>query len=216
MTHSRKFDADGHLFDEVYANSRGKDPASIPWINAKPHPLVATWLDDQRSLGAERTGQRALVVGSGLGDDANALAELGWRVTAFDYSPQAIDWSRKRFPDSPISWHVANLFALPESWRRRYDLVVEVHTIQALPVTRRQGTIQAIIDTVASDGTLLVVTMTRDIRQPLRGRPWPLTEQELRSIEHDGLNEVDRVTIPSASPEQPGRVRATFQRHQAG
>lgn len=216
MTHTPEFDLDGRLFDEVYANARGNDPASIPWIHARPHPMVSSWLDHPDVRNANHTGQRALVVGSGLGDDAIALASHGWQVTAFDYSPHAIAWSRERFPDSTVDWHVKNVFALPESWRRRFDLVLEVHTIQALPVTRRQTTIQAITDTVATGGTLLVVTMTRDIQQPLRGRPWPLTELELRSIERHEMNEVDRVTIPAASPDQPGRVRATFQRRHTG
>lgn len=216
MSPAPEFDIDGRLFDEVYANAHGKDPASIPWIHARPHPLLAAWLDQPEVRNADHTGQRALVVGTGLGDDAIALANHGWQVTAFDYSPHAISWSRERFPDSNVDWRVENVFALPESWRGRFDLVLEVHTIQALPVTRRQATIQAITDTVAMGGTLIVVTMTRDIRQPLRGRPWPLTEQELRSIERHGLSEVDRVTIPAGTPEQPGRVRATFQRRHTG
>lgn len=212
MTDHRDFDADGHLFDEVYANARDKDPISIPWINARPHPFLSSWLDDRQAGGANHAGQRALVVGSGLGDDANALAERGWEVTAFDYSSGAVEWSKERFPEAAVSWHVANLFALPPSWGRAFDLVVEIHTIQALPVTRRQATIRAITDNVAENGELVVVTMTRDIRQPLRGRPWPLTQQELHSIERYGLAETDRVTIPPDAPGRPGRVRATFRR----
>ncbi|MDZ7952448.1 hypothetical protein [Nostoc sp. DedQUE09] len=36
------------------------------------------------------SGQKALVIGCGLGDDAEALAHLGFEVTTFDISPTAM------------------------------------------------------------------------------------------------------------------------------
>ncbi len=213
MTQPPTNDPDGRLFDDIYAQLRGKDPATVPWTNAEPHPLFASWLRGETKRGLVIGGQRALVIGSGLGDDANALAALGYAVTAFDYSPHAIDWARQRFPDAQVDWHVADLFALPESWRREFDLVVEVYTIQALPVTRRQDTIRAITDTVAPGGSLVMVALTRDVRDPLRARPWPLTEQEVASIERHGVVETDRVVEPPRAAGQPGRVRAVFHRN---
>lgn len=208
-------DPDGRLFDDIYAQFRDKDPASVPWAHGRPHPMFVSWLEAEQARGVNRTGQSALVVGSGLGDDANALAELGWQVTAFDYSPRAIAWAKERFPASTVAWHVADVFALPDEWQHTFDLVVEIHTIQALPVTRRQDTIQAITDTVAAGGSLIVVALTRDARQPLRGRPWPLTDWELRSIERQGVVEVDHVFVPPAAAGQPGRIRATFRRQKS-
>lgn len=212
MTHPPTNDPDGHLFDDIYALFRGKDPASVPWANARPHPLFASWLHGETERGIVAAGKRVLVIGSGLGDDANALAAVGWDVTAFDYSPHAIDWARHRFPDAEVDWRIDDLFALPGSWRRAFDLVVEIHTIQALPVTRRQATIRAITDTVGVGGSLLVVALTRDVRDPFRGRPWPLTELEIASIERHGVVETDRVIEPPRAAGQPGRVRAVFKR----
>lgn len=205
-------DPDGRLFDDVYARCRDADPAAVPWANGKPHPMFGSWLEQELGRGADRTAQRALVVGAGLGDDANALTSLGCQVTAFDYSPHAVAWARERFPDAPIDWHVADLFALPDPWRQAFDIVVEVHTIQALPVTRRQETIRAITHTLAAGGSLIVVALTRDVRQPLRGRPWPLTELEIASIRWYGVDETDRTVAPPTAPDQPGRIRATFRR----
>lgn len=213
MTHLPADDPDGTSFDQIYAQFREKDPAAVPWVSGRPHPLFGQWLEEERARLIDRTGQRALVVGSGLGDDAIALAELGCQVTAFDYSPHAIAWAKERFPNSPVEWHVADLFALPDSWQRAFDLVLEIHTIQALPVTRRQATIGAITGTVASGGLLIVVAFTRDVRDALRGRPWPLTELEVRSIEQYGLVETDRIVVPAEGPGQPGRIRAMFERH---
>ncbi len=213
MTQPPTNDPDGRLFDDVYAQFRGKDPTRVPWANARTHPLFASWLYSETARDLNIGGQRALVIGSGLGDDANALAALGWEVTAFDYSPHAIEWARQRFPDARVDWQVADLFALPGSWRRAFDLVVEVHTIQALPVTRRQETIRAITDPLALGGSLVVVALTRDVRDPLRGRPWPLTTLEVTSIERHGVVETDRVIESPRGPGQPGRVRAVFHRN---
>lgn len=205
-------DPDGRLFDDIYAQLRGKDPSAVPWANGRPNTLFASWLHRESQRGAAANGKRALVIGSGLGDDANALAARGYDVTAFDYSPHAIDWARQRFPDASVDWRVADLFALPRSWRQAFDLVVEIHTIQALPVTRRQDTIRAISDTLAPGGSLVMVAMTRDVRDPLRGRPWPLTEAEVDAIEWHGIIETDRAVVVPIRPGQPGRVRAEFRR----
>ena len=51
-------------------------------------------------------------------------------MTAFDLSPTAIEWCRKRFPQSSVKWVVANLLESPAEWRQRFDLVVEINTLQ--------------------------------------------------------------------------------------
>jgi SAM-dependent methyltransferase len=209
MTDQNRQDTDEQLFDGYYANARGGDLHTIPWAYGAPHPHVVEWLGrDQPATGRDR----ALVIACGLGDDAELLAARGWRVAAFDSSPTAIAWARDRFPDSPVDYRVANLFDLPAEWRQAFDLVIEVHTIQALPVTRRQETIAAIAGTVAPGGRLVVVTMTRDVNIPLRGRPWPLTDTELDSIGRHGLEREDRWVGRDPAPQALGRVRYVYTR----
>jgi len=147
-------------------------------------------------------------VGSGLGDDAEALAARGWKVTAFDASESAIAWSRERFPGSAVDYRVANLFSPPPEWSAAFDLVVEVHTIQALPPTRRQDTIAHIADMVAPGGTLFVVTFLRDVHTESTGRPWPLTKREIASIARHDLTEV----ASHRSKDHPGRLNVIFER----
>lgn len=207
-------DPDGRHFDQAYASMRGADPSSVPWAHGKPHPTFATWLANASPPTPECN--RALVVGSGLGDDAEALSERGWNVAAFDISENALSWTRERFPDSRVDYRVANVFDLPATWRRAFDLVVEVYTVQALPVTRRQATIAAIADTVAPGGELVAIAMTRNVHVPFRGIPWPLTEAELASFEQYGLTEVERVVQDTPTPERPGLVRLSMTRSPAG
>jgi SAM-dependent methyltransferase len=120
---------------------------------------------------------RALVVGCGLGDDAELLASLGYDVVAFDYSPTAIERCRARFPGSPVEYLVADLLDPPAAWRRAFDLVLEVFTVQSLPPTVRATAIANIAGFVA--GRLLVVATQGE---PADGPPWPLTREQVTSF----------------------------------
>jgi SAM-dependent methyltransferase len=209
MSPSRQSDPDARLFDDIYAAAMDRDVTSIPWAHGTPNPFLRQWLDGRETPPAGRN--RALVIAAGLGDDAEALAAAGWDVTAFDGSGHAIAWARERFPDSAVDYRVLDLFSLPAAWTGAFDLVVEVHTIQALPPTRRQHVIGRIASTVAPGGTLFVVTFLRDVHTPLRGRPWPLTKREIASIARDGLVETGR----STAPDRPGRLNVVFERQPA-
>ncbi|HEY0637567.1 MAG TPA: class I SAM-dependent methyltransferase [Pseudonocardiaceae bacterium] len=140
--------------------------------------------DARGSSAAGAGGRTALVIGCGLGDDAEEVARRGWRVTAFDAAPTAIRWCLRRFPGSPVEYRVADLFALPDT---TYDLVVEINTIQALPPGRRPATIAAIAATVAPGGTLFVRCLAREDDTPPRGRPWPVSRAELAAFGDAGL-----------------------------
>ena len=88
-------------FERLYAMAtRGE--AVIPWADQKPNPYLEDLLD---RMGGPRGGS-ALCVGCGLGDDAEWLAWLGFRVTAFDFSPTAIDMCRGGFRGSTVDYVV--------------------------------------------------------------------------------------------------------------
>ena len=50
------------------------------------------------------SGQKAIVIGCGVGDDAEALSEAGYEVTAFDISPEAILLCKNRYPDTTVNY----------------------------------------------------------------------------------------------------------------
>lgn len=194
------------IFHEMYgAAAAGK--GGLPWDRDGPHPLLAPWARD-----LDGAGQRALVVGSGLGTDAEFIAGRGFAVTGFDVSPTAIELARARFPDSVVDYRVANLFDLPTEWTHAFDLVVEVYTVQSMPIALHAGAAAAIAQTVAAGGTLLVVaTGRRDPDVVPDGPPWPLTRAEVEAFAAGGL-EAERIeVVPSA--DDPPRWRATFRRH---
>ena len=174
-------------FEALYA-SVGDDWERVPWAQLAPRPGLVRWLDRH----PPRPGTRALVVACGLGDDAEELARRGCAVEAFDLSPTAIAAARRRFPESAVGYRVADLFALPEEWRRRFDVVVEVQTIQSLAPEFHRAAIDVIAELTAPDGHVLVRAAVRGEDEPAESRPWPLKDSELRWFEAAGLREVSR------------------------
>ncbi len=171
-------------FDALYRGAGG-DAARIPWADLRPHPELVSWLDQAGDL----TGARVVCVGCGLGDDAEEVARRGARTTAFDVSVAAVDWCRRRFPGSHVDYRVADLLALPPDWRRSFDLVVEIYTIQSLPLALRERAIAAVSDLVKPGGRAFVVCRGRDDDAPPSGPPWPLSRRELAAFGAAGLRE---------------------------
>jgi SAM-dependent methyltransferase len=177
------------FFERLYAEA-GDDWERIPWARLAPRPELVTWLDRHPPA----AGTRALVVACGLGDDAEELARRGCAVEAFDLSETAIATARRRFPDSTVDYAVADLFALPEHWRGRFAIVVEVMTVQSVPPDWHRRAIQVIAGCVAPGGHLLMRAAVRAEHEPAPSRPWPLAPSELAWWEAEGLEPAERCT----------------------
>ncbi|MBW4559335.1 MAG: class I SAM-dependent methyltransferase [Trichormus sp. ATA11-4-KO1] len=195
-------------FDILYSESNG-DVTQIPWAKLTPHPYLQDWLTSHNPQGE---GHSALVIGCGLGDDAEALAKRGYQVTAFDISPTAVDWCQQRFPDSPVTYVVADLLALPWQWHQTFDLVVESRNIQALPLSIRSTIIESVASVVANKGSLLVITRFRDTEAEPDGPPWPLSNSELAQFEKFGLDEVSRVLFYEAEQTDIKQLRMEYKK----
>ncbi len=175
-------------FEKVYATASG-DADAVPWAMERPNPYLLEWLNDTNTRG---DGTSALVIGCGLGDDAEALAQQGFDVTAFDISETAIAWCRQRFPNSSVNYHVCDLFACEGSWKKAFDFVFESRTVQSLPLKLRHATMGIVSEFVADEGTLLVVANRRETDAEPDGPPWPLSDSELKTFETCGLTEIRR------------------------
>jgi SAM-dependent methyltransferase len=171
-------------FDEVY-KAADSDASRIPWADEKPNRWLVEWLDREKLSGS---GSAAVVVGCGLGDDAEELARRGLDVTGFDISETAIGWAKRRFPDSQVQYRTADLFGLPASFEGAFDFVFEAYTLQPLPESLRSTAIASVASLAAPGGTILVVTRGRDDDEPLpEPPPWPLSRAELSVFDHAGL-----------------------------
>jgi SAM-dependent methyltransferase len=188
-------------FEPLYvAATEGR--AQIPWDRGgDPHALLVDW--------ARR--RRALVIGSGLGDDAEFIASLGFRTLAFDVAPTAVEMARSRHPGSDVDYVVGNLLDPPTEWRGTFDLVFESLTVQSMPPAVHAQAIAAISSMVAPGGTLLVIaTQARPGSQD--GPPWPLTRAEVESFAGGELRAVRIEEIPASDDPAIVRWRAEFRK----
>lgn len=212
-------------FEEIYLRA-GPDFGAIPWAALAPHPALVTWLDAGHVSPAGGTplaggtrldedrppagdtpvaaGRSALIVGCGLGDDAEETARRGYRVTAFDLSPTAIRDCLGRFPGSAVDYQLADLFRLPASWNLAFGLVVEIRTLQSLPLAQRADAAAAIAATVRPGGWLFAHCLGRDDDEPTISRPWPVSRRELHAFSDAGLRQAEFHDQPAG----PGQSRS--------
>ena len=193
-------------FEELYNASCGNN-TMIPWSDGEPHPFLVDWAKSNASVG------RALVVGCGLGEDASYLAKIGWNVTAFDISPTAVEWSSRIHQGIDIDWRVEDLLHLPDTWIGAWDLVVEIHILQAIPEEIRQMAAPKLAPLLAPGGNLICIGRYNSSNQEAEGPPWPLSKPFIQSIGR-GLNPV-LFDVRNRKQDEPGvkRYIATWQRN---
>lgn len=195
-------------FEQVYAAAEAGQ-TEVPWDRQAPSHFLVQWAQQRGLTGA---GKPALVVGCGLGDDAEFIAGLGFQTVAFDISPTAIATARRRFPGSPVQYRTANLLDPPSDWYRAFDLVVESLTLQALPDPPRRDAIARVGDLVSPGGTLVVIARAREAGESVEGPPWALTRSEIDSLGQTGLEPVRIEDMRDTALPWPRRWRAEFMR----
>lgn len=195
-------------FEPLYRAAESGE-AVVPWDDEAASPLLVEWT---RSRELDGRGRRAVVVGCGLGDDAEHVAGLGFETVAFDIAPTAIAGARRRFPGSAVSYVVADLLALPAAWREAFDFVVEHITVQALPDPPRAQAIAAVSRLVAAGGTLLVISGARATGEPANGPPWPLVRAEVEAFATGAVETVRVEDLRGQAAPWSRRWRAEFRR----
>jgi len=172
-------------FDVLYREAE-EGVSEVPWADRGVNPnLLEFWSAHPQ----DTAGKLALVIGTGLGDDAEQLAAWGFGATAFDISETAIRACHKRFPASPVHYAAANLLDPPASWLGKFDFVFEANTIQALPGEIRSKAIEGAARFLKPEGLLLVVARAREPEDHVGELPWPLTRSELDGFTRAGLTE---------------------------
>ena len=186
-------------FEELYKEAAG-DNEKIPWADLEPNRFFRAWAEKS---GLRGEGRKALVVGCGLGDDAVYLDDLGFDVTGFDISPTAIEWARKLHKDREIKFEVMDVFEPFRGWLGAFDFVLEVYTIQPLPIEMRERVMDSIAAFVAPGGELVVVTRGRADDEAVVKVPWPVSRQELSRFEENGLEQTHFEVMPDDTDDEP-------------
>ena len=184
------------FFQDVYNNADG-DAAAVPWAEMKAKHKLISWLEEN----PDHEG-RAIDVGCGLGDNAEALSEAWYETIGFDFSAKAISWAKQRFPESDVTYRQMDLFDLPQEWLGAFDLVHECYTLQSIPSETLEKSIPAVASLVAHDGILLVYSRIRKDGAEVEGPPWPLEETKLLSFADHGLELVSREDFMLERPDR--------------
>lgn len=137
---------------------------------------------------------RALDLGCGNGRHALGLAERGWRVTAVDFSTEALRQARERAAATAaeVDWVEADLTAY-EPQRRAFDLVLVAYV--HVP-GRERGPLLAKAAAAVADGGMLVV-VGHDPANVGTGAPGP-TNPELLDTPADIVRELPALEIERA------------------
>jgi SAM-dependent methyltransferase len=160
---------DAAAWDERYA------AAELVW-GAPPNRWVAE----------ELTGAppgRAVDLACGEGRNALWLATQGWRVTAIDFSPVAIEKARALDVRGLVDWVVGDV----TSYRAEPADLVLVCYLQ-LPAAERRAVLRSAADALAPGGMLLVVA--HDSRNLTDGTGGPQEPRVLYTA-HDAVGDLD-------------------------
>ena len=186
-------------FDSIYKSANG-DHTKVFWADLEPSPYLVSWLEKNP---IDKPSKRACVIGCGVGDDAEALSEFGFEVTAFDISVTAIELCKNRYKDTKVNYVVADLFDYPKEWSKSFDVVYECNTIQVLPGDYRIKARIAMSSLICKDGYILVSCRSRNEGEKENAIPLPLTKGEMDEfVNSDKLKEIsflayDDEQIPS-------------------
>ena len=137
-------------------------------------------------------------------------------MVAFDLSETCIEWCKERFPKTDVKWLVADLAKLPDEWINNFDLVVEIHILQAVQREIRDELASKIPPLLSSGGELLCIGRRRPewayepIDEP--GPPWPLKRSWLE-LSFTDLTLLEYKDAPDEVESDTIRYRAWFRTH---
>lgn len=174
-------------FENIYKSAKG-DYKEVFWADLEPSPYLVEWLKKDTISKQTKT---ACVIGCGVGDDAEALSQFGFKVTAFDISPSAIKLCKNRYPNTKVNYLIADLFNYPKEWFEYFDVVYECNTIQVLPDKYRKKARESMSSLITKGGYILVSCRSRNENEQENVIPLPLTRLEINEfVTLDNLKEI--------------------------
>lgn len=173
-------------FDSIYTDAKGQHE-NVFWADLEPSPYLLKWLQENP---IHPDSKHAIAIGCGVGDDAEALSEAGYKVTAFDISPEAIKLCKQRYPNTKVHYLVADLFNTPKKWKQDFDLVYECNTIQVLPGKYRILARDSMVSLLSYNATILISCRSRKTGEQGDEIPLPLDKKEINGFVSSGLEEI--------------------------
>jgi SAM-dependent methyltransferase len=166
---------------------------SPPWDLGGPHPELVARLAEDPLLGLERSGRRALVPGSGLGHDAEALSRAGWAVTAVDIASELEPLVRGRF--GPLGCRFVAEDALTFNDEEPYDLLFDHTFFCAIDPEDRPAFGELARRLLRPGGRVVSVVFPAGKDLASGGPPWGMSTAELAIALGPEFHQVEDQTV---------------------
>jgi SAM-dependent methyltransferase len=163
------------------------------WRRRAPWDTGITPPEIEAHLAATPTG-RALDLGCGTGTNAIRLAQLGWRVSAVDFSDAAIAKARTKAEshDLAVDFYRASVAKL-DFLADPFDFIYDIGCLHGLEPSNRQAYGRAVQRLLKRGGTYMLYTFCSDPDRPNWGLDQATlakTFPHLKTIKReDGLNQ---------------------------
>ena len=132
-------------------------------------------------------------------------------MTAFDVSESAVEWASQLHKGKEIDWLVGDLVQPEERWKGAFDLVLEVHILQAIPEEIRNSAYRNLSPLLDRHGLLMCIGRLADgLEEENDAPPWPLSRDFIHQI-GEGLSVVEFHTAVVPDKEEI-RYRAVWKR----
>ena len=126
-------------------------------------------------------------------------------------SESAVEWASQLHKGKEIDWLVGDLVQPEQRWKEAFDLVLEVHILQAIPKEIRNSAYRNLSPLLDRKGLLMCIgRLANGLEEQNDAPPWPLSRDFIRQI-GEGLSEVEFHTAVVPDKEEI-RYRAVWKR----
>lgn len=171
-----------------------------PWNRGAVPPALLDYV--KRIVGA----QTCLIPGCGHAHELDFLLQLGWDVTAIDFSPAAVDAARALFPKHAAHIIEADFFQFVPATEA--SLIYERAFLCALPASLRAQIVQRWAQLLPSEGKVVgFFFIDDDVNGSKKGPPFRITTQELNELMRPYFVCLEDVAIADSLPVFEGKER---------
>jgi len=122
----------------------------LPWAHDEPTLFLA-------EVCRRRSPGRALDIGCGAGTDSVFLAQMGWEVTALDFMPRALEYTRQRAAEQGVVVHTVEADLAEWQPPSRYDLVLDHGLLHNMDPQRHPAYRACLMKALAEDGDFILL-----------------------------------------------------------
>lgn len=179
-----------------YWNQVYLDEPRPGWDLDGPTPLLEELLELAPALAPEAA---IAVPGCGFGHDAAALALRGFRVTAFDFAPLALDGARAKYGEA-VAWRQEDWF---KTGTGPFDAVFDHTCFVAMEPHRREAYLTRTVELLKPGGLWLLAAFHDT--QGREGPPFAMEPEALRSQAAAAFHILHLAPATRSHPRRAGR-----------